>query len=231
MKSELSTVVCENPERPGGKVNPTRGEVHRASAILFGKAHPIGSDPIPVAAFDAFIVEHMGVVPAASLDRASDGWQAFVQRRGVARQNLNRAAAHPRMRDHGMTPYYLALTGRGMLKTLPVEEALAHDKSAAQVHSLVLSRKRKVDYLLQSVDYEVLPPSLQLAAGMLEENLHNYLADQKHIGDRLERSYQKLRSSLVLALESKQITPKNGGIRAVTDDSADVEVDGDDMFA
>ena len=239
MNTQVSIVTRAATDVFGGKANPSRGENYRAHAVMFGKAHPVGSDPIQMGAFDAFIIEHMGVIPPASLDRSSDGWLAFLQRRQIAKQNLNRAAAHPRMRDHGMAPYYISVFGHGMLRVLPAVEAIASDNSANKIQSLVVSRKRRVDYLLQSVDFGELPPSMQIKAALLDKAMRYYIKDQETAADRLNEAYEELRGGVTALIASNSVTPTNGGIAAIidetnddTDDDADDEsADGDSLTA
>jgi hypothetical protein len=214
-----------------GPSNPAKGAKYRDVAVEFGKKFPIGT-VLTMDEFDEFAISGGHIEPPASTEKRSDGWLAFLQRRHQFKTNINKAAVHTAMLDqHGAPPYFVAQIGMGKLEVVtPFKAATATGNSAVmyQLETLTKTKKRKLAHLIQSVDYTTLPVGEQVKVMMLADHISDFEGRiNREIGD-LDKKFHAVKSSIHHLLQSNQLVPKNGGIKALMAPDDDVE-EGDDV--
>lgn len=215
------------------KPNSNRGLPMHAVAEAFRAAFPIGKT-LTAKQFDQFAIEVGGVAPPASIEKGSDGWLAFMQRRHQFKYALNKAGTHPRMIEHGMEPFFLDQSGAGIFEVkAPAVVAVTHGHITKRIESLVKTKRNQLRYLMESVDYDKLPPAEQTTVMLLSQNIVEF---EERISDQIkyiDRRFDQLRSSVKLLVDQGKITPENGGIKALTDgiEPPDEEGSFDDILA
>jgi hypothetical protein len=206
-------VINPGAVSPFGEANPQRGVGYNQVAIEFAHRFPISS-VLTVEQLDDFAIKSGFLIAPASTDKQSDGWKAFLQRRSEFRNNLNRAASHPRLWENGVEPYSLQYVGQTLEVQTPFKAAI-QSRISTKVMSVLETRRKAVRYLLQSVDYAVLPPETQVGLSMYAQTLDDFEFTVDSQSNLLNRNFSKLRNAILAGVESGMIVPKNGGIRAL----------------
>lgn len=220
------STIFDNPEvtaNPNLKpANPFRGAGARELAAEFGRLYPIGAE-LTTQEFDEYSVAFLGVAPAASTEKGSDGWLAFLQRRHQAKSNLNNAACHPDLLvQHGVTPYFIRQNGANLLSVVsPADAATKTGKDSImyQLATLTDTKQRRLRYLIQSVDFENLPSGEQVNVAMLAEHIEDFKTRIDREIEDLDRKFNRVRSTIKRLVSDGHIRPQNGGILALTDDA------------
>lgn len=196
---------------PVGEANPLRGAGYHESAVAFLKAFPVGTS-LNSSQFDAFILTNQLVKAPSSTDKGSDGWQAFLQRRHQAKINLNKAGSHPRMIDQGLEPFVISQLGANALQVKTPYQAVLTTPLAKSVETLVNTKRTALRHLMQSIDYEQLPPNAQSQVQNVSDTIDDFKASVEFNTDRLNMKFEKLRAQVELMVLSGIIKPKNSGI-------------------
>lgn len=211
---EISKKVVPNAANPFGVANPVRGAGYNNAAVLFAKKFPIGSS-ITIDEFDEFGILH-GFIPApASREKSSDGWKAHLQRRAEFRNNLNRAACHPRILDSEVDPYSTQYDGQQKLVVKGPFVAVAENRLPAKLKSVLVTRRKQIKDLGQSVDYSILTPSEQQELRLIHRNLDRFSDDINITATRMDEDFIDFRTNLLNRIESEGLKPLNGGIKGL----------------
>ena len=211
---ENSNIVPNQMLRPA---NPIRGAGYREVAAAFYKEFPIGTE-LTVAEFDGFIIDHAGVEPPSNTETGSEGWLAFLQRRHQTKSNINKAACHPDIEHHGALPFFLKQNGNNRLSVVTPYDAAtkAGDNSVMhQLTTLTKTKQRRLQHLIQSIDFATLPMGEQVKVAMLADHISDFeVRIEREIND-LDAKFNKVRSGILTLVHTGQITPQNGGIKAL----------------
>ena len=210
-----------------GAANPLRGANYNELALSFARAYPVGSTLMPDD-FDKWAVSSGGYthsVPAETERKGADGhssdrWLAHLQRRHQLRANVNKAGAHTRISSHGARPFIITQEGRGLVVRSP-EVALAKNDMTKRVTSLCGHKRKNLAYLMQSADWEVLPPHERAIAEALYDDIDKFERDISSNAEWLTNKFVKLEQKIRRACESGRIQPQNGGISRLLSDEQD----------
>ncbi len=207
--------------------NPKRGEPYREAAGAFIATFPIGTKLI-AEAFDDWASSCGLLVVPLDAPRKSDAWQAHLQRRHQLRYNINRAGSHPRMSEDGHTPFVIETVRRGdgdrvqgQLIVRAPQDALAQTLVIRDVEKLVVTKRKQLRYLRESLDWEALTPEARLSCDMITDEIDAMKRELELkvsiLGERLARLEARIRRSV----EIGEVVPRNGGIKAITDGVSD----------
>ena len=194
--------------------NPLRGASYHESAMEFVRRYPVGTE-LTATEFDNFSIAQNLIKPPSSYDRGSDGWQAFLQRRHQAKVNLNKAGSHPRMSESGLTPFSIGQKGHGIMVVQTPMQAAVTTPIGKQVESLVETKKTKLRHLLESVDFNALPPSDQAQIANMYETIADFQAQTEFTTARMTQKFERVRASIERLVSQGVVRPVNGGITAL----------------
>lgn len=210
-----------------GNSHPKLGASYHESACAFIKQFPIGT-MMTVQDFDAWVIEHGMAAPPTSTEKNSEGWLAFLQRRFQAKTNLNKAGAHERMTHAGLSPFCIYQLGQGRLEIRKPFDAVMSGRMAQEVNTLVNTKYRRVKQLIQSIDLQELPPANQVMVMNLATNIEDFKNRVNYETDQLNTKYQRLRDDLRRLVMIGAVQTKNGGIKALTEESGEEDTDEDE---
>lgn len=180
----------------------------------------------------AYSVGLLPSVPPSTADKKSDEWMAHVQRRHQAASDVRKASTHPRVRDEqGMKPFTIAFGsaenawtdewGRiqhervGVVTIREVHQQIAVGGAAEKVESIVKTKRRQLQHLMESADWSVLPEHERAIAEELSSDI-NMFEDQIHLSTRyIREKFQRLARKISNSVTNKVIVPVNGGIRTL----------------
>lgn len=203
----LPAVTLAKNERPWGEASEHRGErrsdgpSYTDLAVEFVAQHPIGTR-FWIEAFDQWVADHglLKMPPkAATKDKQSDGWKAHLMRRHEAKKVINSAGCHPRLLNLGATPFWISpLHGSGgeYIVRAPQETA-ARGELGKKVVSLTTTLRKRLDYLMQSTDWNGLSAS---AKAKVEESFYGSEDFQKTVNlqaDILATKYARAEAALL----------------------------------
>jgi hypothetical protein len=215
MIPETPNALANINNQPWGEANARRGTpAMTEAAVRFVQAFPLGSDLTPEQ-FDAWSQANGYLTVPVGADKQSDAWKAFLQRRHEFRYKMNLAAAHPRLREFGATPFSLEAVRLGRWEVRAPHDAALKNDVARRVDGLVTTKRRRLSYLLQSADYSALPAYERMAAEMLHEDIAAFHSTIHHQSGLLESKFLKLQAKLKQAIESGNLVPRNHGIKAL----------------
>lgn len=195
-------------EKPYGECNPLRGANHVDAAMAFVAEFPIGSILSPER-FDDWAHKKGFLNVPDGARKSSDAWLAHLQRRHQLHYNINKAATHRRMD----VPFAVEFVRNGMWEVRPPHISIAKTKITQRVESLLGTKRKQLDYLMQSADWNVLPPHERIFAESLYDDLDMYQQQIELHTRNLSNKFSKLESKIKRAVESGEIKPQNGGIR------------------
>jgi len=195
-----------------GKANDRRGVKRTQLAVEFVKDYPIGT-VLSAEALDIWLQDHgMLTVPPKDAPKNSDAWLGHLQRRHIIRNQINKAATHPRLLEKGSTPFSIDALAGGFEVRAP-HQAISKSEVPRKVQSLVGTKKRQLAYLMQSTDFPVLPEAIRETAEEIFDAIQNYAEDIRTGANRLDKQFTKLQRKIQLKLEAGSIVPTNGGIK------------------
>jgi hypothetical protein len=207
-------------ERPWGIANPKRGLRYHELALAFVKDHPIGTT-LTVEEFDTW-AQHRGElnVPTGA-PKHSDAWKAHLQRRHELRNKLRTASCHPRMLESGSTPFSLDQITQGALEVRKPQDAIVHANIPKKIASLITTKRKQLDYVMQSADWEHIPPHLKERLETIHEDIdafkENIDLHERHLSQKLVRLQLKLKREI----EIGAITPVNHGLQQLLTDESE----------
>lgn len=213
-----------------GEANPLRGASYHKAAVSFIHKFPVGTE-LSVTEFDSFCVARG--VNRSPVDSAtgSDAWQAFLQRRHQAKNNINKAGSHSRMLDEPLCQAFsIVQQGQGRLVVKSALEAAVTTQTAKQIESLVSSKKVALRHLLQSVDFAALAPAQQAQVQNLYDNIEDYEYQVRGSSERLNQKFDRLRIGFKTLIELGTIKPQNGALNELVGlENSSNQNDVDDM--
>lgn len=219
MKTDLST--SGDFQKSYGKARPNRGANHVDSALAFIREYPIGT-PLSQDEFSEWAQRNGLLLIPVGYPKHSDAWKAYCQRRHELRYSINKAGAHPRMREDGSTPFVIEAVKLGYLEVRSPEVAISRNQITKSLVSLCETKKKNLGYLMQSADWDVLPPYEKMFAESLYDDIDMFQDSIALHTRSLERKFGQLESKLRKAVESGQLQPKNHGIkRLIAPESSD----------
>lgn len=165
-----ATLSVDPLERPA---NPRRGLTAAEPAEGFVQAFPVGSRLTPEQ-FDGWAKDQGLLTVPEVTDRQSDAWKAHLQRRHELKFRLNRAGTHPRMTDHGSTPFSIESVSSGVWEVRAPEIAIANTRMLYQVSSLLTTKRKTLRFLIESADWSVLPPWEVMFAKSLFHDINRF---------------------------------------------------------
>lgn len=189
------------------------------AALLFGRMYPLGSS-ITVKEFDEFAIKYCGIAPPTNTEKGSEGWLAFMQRRHQTKSEINNAASHPRMIRHGARPFIIEQGKGAMLVVREPHEAIIHSNVASKVGSVIDNQYTKLRYLMESIDFGLLPPETKGQVRALVEHIDDYKAQMDFSTSQLSKKFYALGSEIRHYVKIGAITPKNGAIAALLEDQS-----------
>src|SRR5262245_20815786 len=195
-----------------GEANPRRGANHVDTALAFIRDFPIGST-LSTEDFDRSGDKMRLFSVPVGYPKKSDTWLAHLQRRHQARYNINKAGAHPRMKDLGSNAFVIEFVTADVYEVRSPEVAISKNQIAKSMDSLFRTKKKNLAHLLQSADWDLLPPHEKAFAESLWDDIAKCEQSINLETSHLAGKYEKLRSKLDRAVESGAIQPKNHGIR------------------
>jgi hypothetical protein len=211
------------PSSEWGEASKIRGQSNMQMAMDFVTAFPVGTE-LNISEFDQWAhASGLLVVPSADASKNSDAWKAHLQRRHELRYRINNAGSHPRLRDNGSTPFTLdKLPGGGMYAVRAPHAAVAMSEIPGKVASFLGTKRRKLGYLMQSEDWDNLPPYERIVAETIFDDIDRFRGLIEHQVRSLESKFSKLESRLRRAVGAGQITSTNGGIAGLLTSDNDV---------
>ena len=195
------------------KENPRRGAAMRSAAIDFTKRWPIGSS-LTWDEFTGWAVEHrlLDAIPSGEdmEDKQSNAWLAHLQRRHQIRNNLNKASAHSELIPYGGAFVVSAIGGALVVRSTAAE--IAEGEVPKRIRSLANTRRKKLEYLIQSTDWSQLPPHEQAIAEALRDDIDFFVRGIELGAESLETKFSKLRNRISGMIADGRVSPTNGGI-------------------
>lgn len=220
MGNQPAVQFNETGERKWGAANPRRGP-HQEVAAQFVAAYPVGSQ-LSADEFDQWAQGAGHLKVPVSVRRNSDAWKAHLQRRHELKYRINQAGTHPRM----PTPFIIEALGSGVWEVRSPHQAISKTKMFASLESLMSTKRKQLEYLMQSSDWNVLPPHERAFAEALFDDIEMFQSSISLSVDQLSRKFSKLEGRLRRAVQLGEIRP-GGGVRAITaePDSAVADVE------
>lgn len=204
-----------------GVANKQRGAKYHALAVAFVSVFPIGSR-LDAEKFDEWAEDNrLLVVPPNDASKKSDAWMAHLQRRHMLRYNINKAATHPRMTEKGSVPFVIDTISTGEYEVRAPQEAMYAPTLPQRVDSLTKTRRKQLDHLMQSTDWKQLPAYYKANANRLYDDIDAFESEVDLKSRNLIKKFTGLQADLTAAVASGEITPSNGGVRAVIEDKKD----------
>lgn len=145
------------------KANDRRGVKYDDLAKQFVKDYPIGS-VLKTVDLDIWLQNHgLLIRPPNDTPKDSDAWLGHLQRRHIMRNNINKAATHPRLLEEGFTPFSIDAHDGGFQVHAP-QESMVEGRLPKKIESIVKTKKKYLTYLMQSTDW-----------ASMTENEHNLI--------------------------------------------------------
>lgn len=198
--------------------NRLRGKSFHEHAVAFSEAFPIGEALTPEK-FDAWAHANGYLNVPFGVSKQSDVWLAHLQRRHQLRYSINKAAMHPRLREEGRVPFIIEHAGTNLWEVRDAVDAINQDATAKKLARLAVVQRRKLLYLQQSEDFVQLPPYLRMAVTDISADIDSALQKTALEAKDLERRIARITDRVRAAIEAGEITPGNGGIAGLLDES------------
>jgi hypothetical protein len=213
------------------KLSPGIGKRYRQAAKDFIIYYPIGSQ-LTWDEFTQFAVNY-GLLDTALLpsqqdmqNKQSDAWLAHLQRRHQARAKINNSARHDVMNDYGGA-YTIEASG-GALIVRSTAVALAENTAAKKIKSLSSTKKNQLNRLMQSTDWDQLPPHEKGLAETISIDIDNFVARIVLESNQLEQKFRRVAHRLSSLVQTGQINAPNGGITGLLTCGDEEEEDEED---
>jgi len=217
------------------KANPLRGMVYTDDSLTTTYVDHaldfIGIYPIhhylTQRTFDEWL-ESRGllIIPPEGTPKDADPWLGHLYRRTQHRKKLNLAATHPRMYELESRAFYVAVFDEGYQVREPHNHA-TRQGLIRRINSLTTTKRKQIEYLMQSTDWINLPPWEKIVAENLYEDLRAFEGLIYLQADQIESKYQKLQGRLRQALARGEISSTNGGIARLITDQTILDFDAD----
>lgn len=197
------------------------GKSYHQIALLFAKAFQIGAELTPEI-FDTWAHQNGYLNAPENAPKKSDVWLAHLQRRHQLRYNINQAATHPRMYESGAVAFTIDAVGPAKWEVRAPQIAVTKEDLPGRILSLTKTKRKRLRYLMQSADWNALPPHERLLAETLFDDITRFeqLVDLECNG--LSAKFFKLESKLRKAMEVGEIKSANGGIRGFIEPQKEV---------
>jgi hypothetical protein len=153
--------------KPANKVKGLKDHVH---AVAFIKEFPIGTTLSGDQLDDWFERQGLLTVPH-NVAKSSIAWRAHLHDRHTARSHINRGASHPRMMDENLPPFSIESIGQGVFEVRSTHAAAIYADIPRRVHSVTETKKKKLMYLMQSVDWSRIPADDRLRCETIYDNI------------------------------------------------------------
>jgi len=204
------------PDPSWGKANDIRGLQYVDIAVEFIRDFPVGTI-FKADEFDVWAQKRGLLNTPTNAPKKSDAWLAHLQRRHQLKTNINKAAAHPRMQNQGegIVPYVIQQVTMGGWITQSISSAIGKHDLPKKMVSLFTTKKRQLNYLMQSADWHHLPPFERVLAEELYEDIDELEENVSRKSERITNKYARLESKIKRALENNEIKSVNGGIKAL----------------
>jgi hypothetical protein len=197
-----------------GMANPRRGIHHIDPALAFVRDFPIGTVLSPDA-FDRWAHQRGLLNVPIGAPKQADVWKAHLQRRHELKYRINRASTHPRMTEFGVSPFTIEKAGRDAWEVRAPHVAISQSRFTEQIVSLLVTKKRKLGYLMQSADWSVLPPHERAFAEALYDDIDGFGQMMDMQAGILHAKFAKLEAKIRRGLESGEMQPKNHGFQTI----------------
>lgn len=221
------------------KMHERLGSRYKDHIASFVDAFPLSEDGkvahYPVKDFDLWL-ERQGILTLPQMARhdgpsnedpwrpvagaQSDAWIAHTQRRYRQVQELNKATAHTRVIEMGLVPFVVSVS-HGRLTVRRTEQKVSLGDLPREVESILRTKRQKLDRLLNSSDFTVLPVSEQITVQSLMHSIQGYETLIFSASQNLRGHFELFRASLKRAVDGGDIIPKNGAINALIYDKED----------
>ena len=146
----------------------------------------------------------------------SDGWIAHTQRRYRCVQDLNKATAHSRLREQGINLEPFSVTvSHSKVCVRHSELKVSLGDLPREIESIMQTKRTKLERLLNSSDFSVLPPSERNAVESLMLAIETFEGTLRAQSMNLTGHFRILRKSLQRAVLAGVIVPQNGAIKAI----------------
>jgi len=195
-----------------------RGELIREAALQLTKDFPLGSynqpTKINTEKFD-YWMESQGLleVPPEGISKDSDAWLGHLQRRHQCIGALNKAGGNKlRMNDANLKCYVIR-PKNGMIWIRPSHEVIAQAELPKKIESVFQTKRKQLEYLMESADWSVLPVYERMFAEGLYDDIDTF---EKHVTVSVEgitSKFNKLASKIKTSTENNEYQATNGGIK------------------
>jgi hypothetical protein len=209
--SSITTITGHAEEPSWGRANPVRGAGYEDAARKFLVEFPIGSR-LTADEFDEWAQAADLLPTPRDTDRKSDAWQAHLQRRHQLKYGINKAASHPRMQSDAFVVETIAM---GLWEVRSPHFAISRNAMLSKIDSLINTKRKQLAYLMQSADWTVLPPHERAMAESLYDDIDMLKQRMELESEGLASKFRKLEFKLRKAVESGEVRPANGGIKAI----------------
>lgn len=210
----LNTEQSEGKPR-WGEAGDKRGLTYTDMAAAFVAAFPIGktlvTNELGISELDQWFHDNGYLNVPFGAPKNSDVWKAYLQRRHELRYKINNAGAHPRMHDRGGA-FTIESVGIGSYAVRSPQQAIANNKLAAKVLSLTETKGKQLDRLMQSADWEKLPPYEQVIAASLYEDIERFTASVHNDVTFLDTKFGTLRARIDALQTKGALDNVNGGV-------------------
>ena len=152
------------------------------------------------------------MIPPLDVPKNSDAWLGHLQRRHIFRGRLNTAASHPRLREMNAEPFILLAT-RGGYEVCSPQLAAVRAKVPSKIASLVGTKRKQLAYLLQSADWDNLPPHERAVAETIYDDIEQFSIETVSRADFISKKLGKLEHRLRTAVDAGSLRPRNGGLK------------------
>jgi hypothetical protein len=227
MSDDITTRGPDDVEPVWGEASSQRGLSHLQQAIEFVTDHPIGTR-LSAADFDQWAQRHGLLNLPVNAPKNSDAWKAHLMRRHELRYRINRSGAHPRLREQNATPFSLDKVQTNLYEVRAPHASATLLGIPNKVASLVDTNRKKLSYLLQSADWDVLPPYERMVAESLYDDIDGFSDDVHSRCNRLDHKFSKLQARLKRAIDLGEIKPRNHGIQQLLTKAESEEDDHDE---
>ena len=193
----MSSNASQFPEdgQPWKPAHELRGLSHTEPAIQFVTDFPVGMT-LTTEQFDQWAHDHGYLNVPFGAPRQSDVWKAHLMRRHELKAHLIRSGSHPRMAAKGYTPFMISVFGKGVWEVRSPEAGIANDRTARKVQSLIRTRRKLLEYLLQSANWQMLPAYERAFAEAIAFDIDAFQRRVDLEADMLDAKFRQLRRKL-----------------------------------
>jgi hypothetical protein len=218
MTKELMAFYGE-PATRWGTASKNRGVKFHEVALAFAAAFPIGST-LNADKFDKWAIDNNLISEPTDTSKQSDAWLAHLQRRHILRYNINRASTHPRMINSPASPFVIDTVSTGEYEVRAPQEAMYQPTLPQRVESLTKTRRKQLDHLMQSTDWENLDAYYKASANRLYDDIEAFESEIDLKARNLGKKFIGLQADLKAAVETGKVLVTDGGIKGMIEDGS-----------